>query len=78
MYILVNLFIVFDFTLSTFDNSVVLLFRKPNPAKMKLKKLEPVQKITEDTTTDADKTEEEVGAAATACFVHSVAKMDIP
>ena len=45
---------------------------------MKLKKLEPVQKITGDTTTDADKTEEEVEAAATACFVHSVARMDIP
>ena len=55
-----------------------MLFRKPNLAKMRLKKLEPTQKITGDTTTDADKTEEEVEAAATACFVHSVAKMDIP
>ena len=44
---------------------------------MKPKKLEPAQKTTADTTTDADKTEEEVEAAATACSVHSVARMDI-
>ena len=45
---------------------------------MKPKKLEPAQKTTADTTTDADKTEEEVEAAETVCFVHFVARMDIP
>ena len=44
---------------------------------MRLKKLEPTQIIMGDTTTDADKTKEEVEAEVTVCSVHFVARMDI-
>ena len=45
---------------------------------MRLKRLEPIRTIMEDTTTDAGKIEEEAEAEATICIVLSAARLTIP